>query len=135
MSIHSKSRRDARKKKQRPSGADRTGPKLQPHAHLLDGDGKVIGGAGLRGDQWVMVVGGKVITTTDSAGMAIAMLKHVAALREAAGLAVTLSYSTQLRDAATVEAEAVGKTLDEYLDLLEQERVERAESKLSGPVA
>ena len=81
MSIHSKSRRDARKKKQRPSGADRTGPKLQPLAHLLDGDGKVIGGAGLRGEQWVMVMGGKVITGTDSAGMAIAMLKHVAELR------------------------------------------------------
>ncbi len=135
MSIHSKSRRDARKKKQRTSGADRTGPKLQPHAHLLDGDGKVIGGAGLRGEQWVMVMGGKVITGTDSAGMAIAMLKHVAALRESAGLAVTLSYSTQLRDAATVEAEAVGKTLDEYLDMLELERIERAEGKPSSPVA
>ncbi len=80
----------------------------------------------------MMVMGGKVITGTDSAGMAIAMLKHVAALRESAGLPVSLSYSTQLRDAATVEAEAVGKTLDEYLDVLEQERIERAERKLAA---
>lgn len=132
MSINSKTRRDAKKKKQRKPGPVRAASQVEPHAHLLDGDGNVFGGAGWRGNEWVMVMGSQVVAGTDSAGMILGMLKHVASLREAEGLAVQLNYSTKLRDAATKEAEAEGLTLDAYLASLEEERVEHAESKQVG---
>ena len=117
MSIHSKGRRDARKKNAKSEeGADRAVP-ITEQAHLLVGEGRVLGGAALRGEEWVVVLGGKPAAATDSAAMAIAMLRHVAALREAAGDAVRLSCSTHLQAMATGEATAEGKA----------ERVERAE--------
>jgi hypothetical protein len=122
MSIGSKARRDARRKKAAKAGPARP---LVEHAHLVDGRGGVFGGAGLRGKEWVLVLGGKPAARTDSAAMVLAMLKHVAELKETAGDAVRLSYSTQLRDAATAEASAEGKTLDEFLAQLEAERAER----------
>ena len=127
MSIQSKARRDARKKKAKAASRARPPLPLAEHAHLLDGDGRVFGGAVLRGEEWVVVLGGKPAAATDSAAMAIAMLRHVAALREAAGDAVRLSCSTHLQAMATGEATAEGKTLEEYLAMLEAERVERAE--------
>lgn len=125
MSIHSKGRRDARKKKARSAARARPARPMTEHAHLLDGDGRVFGGAALRGEEWVVVLGGKPAATTDSAAMVIAMLRHVAALREAAGDAVRLTCSTWLQEMATSEATAEGKTLDEYLAMLEAERAER----------
>jgi hypothetical protein len=122
MSIGSKAKRDARKKK-----AAKSAPARPPaeHAHLVDGRGVVFGGAVRRAQEWVLVIGGKPAARTDSAAMVLAMLKHVAELKETAGDAVRLSYSTQLRDAATAEASAEGKTLDEFLAQLEAERAER----------
>src|SRR6478735_6253903 len=126
MSIRSKAKRDARKKRQRSpvrAGAARA---IEEHAHLLDERGSIFGGAGRRGSEWVLVLGGKVATATDSPAMILAMLKHVAELRESAGGGVQLNYSNQLRDAATAEAEAEGKTLEEFLAMLEAERLERS---------
>ena len=125
MSIQSKARRDARKKTAKAASRARPPLPLAEHAHLLDGDGRVFGGAVLRGEEWVVVLGGKPAAKTDSAAMVIAMLKHVAALREAAGDQVRLDYSTHLQAAATAEAEAEGRTLDDYLAMLEAERAER----------
>ena len=131
MSIHSKARRDARRKKSR---TPRPGPPrpLAEHAHLVDGQGRIFGGAGLRGEEWLMVLGGKVVTATDSAAMMLAMLKHVAALREAAGDTVRLTYSTHLGEVATAEAAAEGRTLDEYLAQLDAEREERKREPGTG---
>ena len=131
MSIHSKARRDARRKKSR---TPRPGPArpLAEHAHLVDGQGRIFGGAGLRGEEWLMVLGGKVVTATDSAAMMLAMLKHVAALREAAGDTVRLTYSTHLGEVATAEAAAEGRTLDEYLAQLDAEREERKREPGTG---
>ena len=128
MSIHSKARRDARRKKSR---TPRPGPArpLAEHAHLVDG---IFGGAALRGEEWLMVLGGKVVTATDSAAMMLAMLKHVAALREAAGDTVRLTYSTHLGEVATAEAAAEGRTLDEYLAQLDAEREERKRESGTG---
>lgn len=122
MSIGSKAKRDARRKKAAKAGPARP---LAEHAHLVDGRGAVFGGAVARGKEWVLVLGGQPAARTDSAAMVLAMLAHVARLRDAAGDAVRLSYSTQLRDAATAEAQAEGRTLDEYLAQLEAERAER----------
>ena len=126
MSIHSKAKRDARKKKAKSAARSASPRPLAEHAHLTDGSGRIFGGAALRGQEWLMVLGGKVVTGTDSAAMMLAMLRHVASLREAAGDTVRLSHSTQLGDAATAEAAALGKTLDEYLAELDAEREERA---------
>lgn len=127
MSIHSKAKRDARKKLRPGPGGGRNAPVLRPHAEILDGDGNIVGGAGLRAGEWVMVLNGREVTGTDSPGMILAMLTHAATLREEAGLPVELRYSTVLRDAATSEAESEGKTLEEFLAMLEAERVERSE--------
>lgn len=132
MSINSKARRDARKRKEK---AAPRGRPLVEHAHIADGSGAVFGGAVRKGDEWVLVLNGKPAASTDSAAMVLAMLRHVAALRDAAGDAVRLTMSTQLRDAATAEAEAAGKTLDAYLDELEAERAERAAEKAAGEAA
>ena len=127
MSIHSKAKRDARKKSRPKPGGGRSGSLLRPHAEILDGEGNIVGGAGLRAGEWVMVLNGREVTGTDSPGMILAMLTHAATLREEAGLPVELHYSTVLRDAATAEALDAGKTLEEFLAMLEAERVERAE--------
>jgi hypothetical protein len=125
MSTRSKAKRDARKKKSK--GASRGTPSrpIVEHAHLVV-DQTIVGGAGLRGGEWVLVLGGKVMAATESAAMILAMLKRVATLQEETGQTVELNYSTQLRDAATAEAEAEGKTLDDYLAELEAEREEHA---------
>lgn len=132
MSTRSKARRDARRKKMK--GASRGAPvrPMAEHAYLRV-DGTVVGGAGLRGREWVLVLGGKVIAGTGSAAMILAMLKHVGTLQEQEGRSVELEYSTRLRDAATMEAEAEGKTLDAWLDTLEAERREHAGESDGNP--
>lgn len=132
MSINSKSRRDAKKKNQPKLGARSSAPVLRPHAEILDGAGKIVGGAGLRSGEWVMLLNGREVAGTDSPGMVLAMLKHAASARGDGGEQVELRYSTELQDAATIEAQAQGKTLDEHLALLEAERVERLEFKRGG---
>ena len=129
MSIHSKAKRDLRRKKLARPGAARSSTAITAQAHLLDEDDAVIGGAGQRGDAWGVIFGGKVVANTDSAGMVIAMLKHIVALHAQNGQTLRLDYSAALAGAATLEAESHGKTLDDYLDMLEAERRERLEQK------
>lgn len=134
MSINSKARRDARRKQQpkntqsRPAAAP-----MAAHAHLLDADGRIVGGVAQRDDEWALVLGGRVVTTTDSAGMAIAMLQRTAMAGSTPDAALRLRYSDALRDAATREAEASGQTLEDYLAALEAERIEHVEKKRQAP--
>jgi hypothetical protein len=128
MSITSKARRDARKKKKSKSlnrSTSTTRKSAEPHAALTDDVGNVIGGAAFHQGEWLMLLDGQVVSGTNSAGLILAMLKHTASVRESEGLSVRLTYSTTLRAAATKEAETEGKTLDAYLDMLEAERAER----------
>jgi hypothetical protein len=125
MSIQSKARRDARRK-QRPGGPRRPRPALEPHAELRQGD-EVAGVLALQGEDWRMFLDGRLAASTDSAAMAMAMLKHAASVREAGGHDVRLAYSTTLRELATAEAEAHGETLHGYLDMLERERQSRSD--------
>ncbi|GAB3381225.1 hypothetical protein [Lysobacter fragariae] len=126
MSRNSKAKRDARKKKEPKRPIRRLGAPLQPHAQLTDAQGNAIGGAGWRDGQWLMVLGGQVVARTPSAAMTMAMLRHVVALQAQSGVVVHLTQSPAMVDVATKEAAALGQTLDEYLQQLEQERVERA---------
>jgi hypothetical protein len=134
MSINSKARRDARRKQQPKRTQDGAAtPPMPAHAHLLDDDGRIMGGVALRGGEWALVLDGRVVTTTDSAAMAIAMLHRAAMARGTSGAAMQLRYSDTLRDAAAREAETGGQTLEQYLAALEAERVEHMEKKRQAP--
>ncbi|MDR0183741.1 hypothetical protein [Lysobacter arvi] len=125
MSRNSKAKRDARKKKEPARPIRRLGAALQPHAQLLDADDNAIGGVGWRDGEWLLVLGSQVAARSDSAAMALAMLRHVVAVQERAGREVRLEASAPLLHAAGREAAALGRTLEEHLAALEQERVER----------
>jgi len=127
MSRNSKVRRDARKKQAGKRPVTRAAAPAAMHAQL-SADGRVIGGVQWRDGEWVMVLGGKDLAGTDSAAMAMAMLRHVAAVRESDGQAVGLMQSIALREAATREAELEGKSLEEFLAQLEAERLERKQA-------
>jgi hypothetical protein len=80
---------------------------------------------GWRDGEWLLVLGGQVAARSDSAAMALAMLRHVVAVQERAGRELRLEASPPLLNAAAREAAAVGLTLEEHLAALEQERMER----------
>ncbi|MFC5570130.1 hypothetical protein ACFPN1_08675 [Lysobacter yangpyeongensis] len=131
MSRNSKLRRDTRRKKEPRRPIRRLGGALQPHAQLETADGNSIGGAGWRDGEWLTVLGGQVAARTSSAAMTLAMLRHVVAVQEQAGQTLTLTFSPAIETAATREAAAAGHSLDDYLRLLEEERLERT---ISAPV-
>lgn len=130
MSRNSKARRHARRKKEPKRPIRRLGAPLQPHAQLETGDGNTVGGAGWRDGEWLTVLGGQVVARTQSAAMTLAVLRHIVALQEQAGLAVKLTYSPTMETVATREAAAAGTSLEEYLQMLEQERAERAAAEV-----
>ncbi len=127
MSRDSKARRDARRKKEPRRPIRRLGGALQPHAQLETGDGNTVGGAGWRDGEWLTVLGGQVAARTPSAALTLAMLRHVVAVQGQAGTELRLTISPALETAATREAAAEGRSLEEHLHVLEQERLERAE--------
>jgi hypothetical protein len=126
MSTNSKARRDARKKKEPKRAIRRLGSQLQPHAQLETADDNTIGGAGFRDGEWFTVLGSQVVARTPSAAMTLAMLRHIVAVQEQAGQEVRLTYSPAMEAVATREAAALGQSLEDYLQILEQERLERS---------
>lgn len=132
MSRNSKARRHARRKKEPKRPIRRLGAPLQPHAQLETADGNTVGGAGWRDGEWLTVLGGQVVARTQSAAMTLAMLRHIVALQEQAGQAVKLTYSPTMETVAIREAGAAGKSLEEYLQMLEQERAERAAAEVEA---
>lgn len=134
MSINSKAKRDARRKQQPKRGAAAPAVPITAHARLLDAADNVVGGGGRRGADWVLVFGGRVAATTDSAAMLIAMLDHAVRVRARAGQTLRVDASPTLRAAAAREAALEGRTLDEHLAALEAEREEHASRKQTdGP--
>lgn len=117
----SKTRRALRRRRET---TQRDSAAMPAHAQLHDAAGDLLGGIALRGEEWVLVLHGRAVASTDSAGMAIAMLRHTVALLMRGGQDVAMRYSDMLRGAATEEAAATDRTLDEYLDFLEAERAE-----------
>ena len=126
MSRNSKVKRDSRVKKEPKRAIRRLGASIQPHAQLLDGNDRSIGGVGWRDGEWLLVLGGQVAARSASAAMALAMLRHVVAVRERSGDELRLEASPPLLSAARREAADAGHTLDEYLAVLERERLERS---------
>lgn len=110
--------------------ADGDGRRSMPaHAHLLGAEDRVMGGVALRDDEWVVVLQGREVASTESAGLAIAMLRHTATLLGAAGHAVRVDTSETLRARATEEGAAADKSLEDYLAYLEAERAELARER------
>jgi hypothetical protein len=129
----SKSRRQP-KKPARTSAGDGATRSMPAHAHLLDATDRVMGGIALRDEEWVVVLQGRVVAATESAGLAIAMLRHTATLLSGAGHAVRVDTSETLRARATEEGAAAGKSLDDYLAYLEAERAELARERGGGDI-
>ena len=114
----------------RPDGHDRSLPAV---AHLLvDGD-RIVGGIARRADDYALVLSGRVVAATDSAGMAIAMLRHARVALSNADTTLVIRVAPALETPATQEAEAAGLSLDAYLALLEAERAERAAERNPPP--
>lgn len=113
----------------RPLGGDGTGRSMPAVAHLLAEGDRIVGGIAQRADDYALVLGGRVVAATDSAGMAIAMLRHVRDTLASADAPLEVRVSSALDGAATREAESAGLSLDAYLDALEAERVERVEER------
>lgn len=98
-------------------------------AHLLAEGDRIVGGIARRDDEYALVLAGRVMASTDSAGMAIAMLRHARVLLSADGSALSIRVSPELQMPATDEAASAGLELEAYLDVLETERRERAEER------
>ena len=88
----------------------------------------MLAGARHADGEWTLVLRGEPVSSTDSAVMLLAMLRHVAANHQARGIATRLSVSKALDAAASAEAAAQGRTLSAHLDWLEAERRSRHES-------
>jgi hypothetical protein len=131
MSINSKAKRDARKKRMSRQARPSSTARAEVHAHLFENDDLVGGGAFHLGE-WVMTFKGQPISGTDSPAMLLAMLKRAASSLEEQGSSVRLEYSTRLRDAATSEAAEEGKSLDELLEYLAAESLERTQEAHEG---
>lgn len=123
MSIQSKARRDAKKRKAQKAlnRARAAAPKIEPHAELRNPQGELLAGVVRRAGVWVLGMDGRIAGSSDSAAEVLAMLKRAAALHEAQGLPVRLVCSDELRDTAVIEVAAQGLTLEQYERQFEEE--------------
>ncbi|WP_368562168.1 hypothetical protein [Pseudoxanthomonas sp. UTMC 1351] len=134
MSINSKVRREAKKRKalknRRLSGARSS---IEPHAELRNPQGELLAGIVRRSGVWVLGMHGQIAGSSDSAAEVLAMIKRTAALHEAQGQPVQLVYSDELRDTAELEAAAQGMSLEAFEKKLEEEmRANSGESAEDG---
>ncbi|MBA2237391.1 MAG: hypothetical protein H0W24_01620 [Lysobacter sp.] len=121
MSIRSKAKRDAQKKKAARDSRD-PAPRaaIEPHAELRDQHGKLLGGIARKDEEWVLGLDGQIVGGSASAATILTMLKRAASMQERAGNAIVLKFSKALRDAADEEARAQGMTLDQFESQLDQ---------------
>ena len=121
MSIQSKARRDARKRKaERERNKIRAAaPPIEPHAELRDRDGNLLAGVVRQSGVWVLGMDGRIVGSSDSAAQVLMLIRRAQRLHDAKGVPVKLVYSDALRDEAEVEAAAHGKSLAEYEAQLE----------------
>lgn len=123
MSINSKARRDAKKKKalkehnQRQANA----PRVEGHAELRNQAGELVAGIVRRGGVWFLGLDGRMAGSSDSAAEVFALLKRAGKAYEASGMPVRMVYSDELRDTAVIEAAAQGLTLEQYDEKLEED--------------
>lgn len=123
MSIQSKARRDARRRKeQREHNRARAGaPAIEPHAELRDADGKLLAGVVRQAGVWVLGMDGRIAGSSDSAAQMLMLIRRAQRLHDEKGIPVKLVYSDALRDEAELEAATHGKSLADYETQLEEE--------------
>jgi hypothetical protein len=116
MSIQSKARREAKKRKatKERNQARANAPAIEPHAELRNPQGDLLAGIVRQAGVWVLGMDGRIAGSSDSAAEVLAMIKQAAALHEAQGNPVRLVYSDELRDTAVIEAAAQGLTLEQF---------------------
>jgi hypothetical protein len=116
MSIQSKARREAKKRKatKERNQARANAPAIEPHAELRNPQGDLLAGIVRQAGVWVLGMDGRIAGSSDSAAEVLAMIKQAAALHEAQGDPVRLVYSDELRDTAVIEAAAQGLTLEQF---------------------
>lgn len=130
MTVRSKAKRDANRKKQ-----DRNedgGGTVEGHAELRDPSGQLLGGIARKDGEWVLGLDGRMVGGSDSAATILSMLKRAAAMHERAGNRVTLKFSDALRAAAEEDARLQGMSLEAFQERLERE-LPRAEAPVSAP--
>lgn len=123
MSIQSKARRDAKKRKaakavKRP--ANRASP-IEPHADLRDAAGVLLGGIVRSEGEWTLGLGGRIVGASDSPARVLAMLQRAAALHEREGRAVKLQCSPTLAAAVQADVLAQGVSYADFKTALEAE--------------
>ena len=123
MSIQSKARRDAKKRRAQKelNRARASAPRVEAHAELRNPHGELLAGIVRQAGVWVLGMDGRIAGSSDSAAEVLAMIKRAAALHEEQGQPVRLVYSDELRDTAVIEAAAQGMTLEQYERQLETE--------------
>lgn len=122
MSIQSKAKRDANRKKNARERTVSAAPRssIEAHAELRDSAGALLGGIARQDGEWVLGLDGQMVGGSDSAATILAMLKRAAAMHERAGNTIVLKFSDALRDAADAEARAQGLSLEEFEAQLER---------------
>lgn len=132
MSIRSKAKRDARKKKASRDDALPRQP-IEPHAELRDSQGALLGGIARHDDEWVLGLDGQIVGGSESPATILAMLKRAAAMQERAGHSIQLKFSKALSEAAQEEARAQGMTLEQFEERLDQDLHEKDAARTSVP--
>ena len=124
MSIQSKARRDARKRrlaKARNAASERPAESIEAHAELRDDAGNLLGGIVRRDGEWTLGLGGQIVGGSDSAARVLAMLKRAAVMHEAKGTQIRLRCSPSLDQAAAAEVAAQGLTFEQFEQQLAQD--------------
>ena len=123
MSIQSKARRDARKRKaDKDRNKSRAGqPAIEPHAELRDAEGNLLAGVVRQSGVWVLGMDGRIAGSSDSAAQMLMLMRRAQRLHDEKGIPVKLVYSDVLRDEAQLEAATNGKSLADYETQLEEE--------------
>ena len=137
MSITSKARRDARKRRLAKGGGATTSATtpIEPHAELRDQDGQLLGGIVRRDGEWTLGLDGRIVGGSDSAARVLAMLKRAAQLHERTGASIRLTCSSALSVAVQQEVVAEGLTFEQFEERLAEEMAAGRGAELSPPDA
>jgi len=123
MSIQSKARRDARRRKaeRERHRARADAPAIEPHAELRDRNGDLLAGVVRQSGVWVLGMDGRIVGSSDSAAQMLMLIRRAQRLHDGQGVPVKLVYSDALRDEAELEAATQGLSLEAYEKQLEDE--------------
>ncbi|MBT2744957.1 MULTISPECIES: hypothetical protein [unclassified Lysobacter] len=123
MSINSKARRDAKKRKLAKARTPLpiAGTRIEPHAELRDAQGRLLGGIVRREGEWTLGLGGRIVGGSDSAARVLALLERAAAMHRNEGREVSLGCSSALRIAAQSEVAERGLSFEQFQLELEKE--------------